>query len=280
MTAATSETLTGRVWRALATVVDPELDEPITGLGFVSDVQVRLHDDGGHAVAVRLRLPTSLPKRPEASRPGTATGPENCLLPAGLVSTGTVCAPNFAYLMVADAHDAVLALPSVGTVEVVLEDHFAAEEINAGVAASSGFSGSFPGQANGELAELRLTFRRKAHLACLERAVRRLVGEGWQIDALTAGRLGDVPESPERSSLLRRRAELGLPTDPGSPLLVEDTGEAIAPDRVAARLRFAKAVRVSIEGNAGLCRGLLHTRYPHIAEEARIAGTAREEVSP
>jgi hypothetical protein len=26
-------------------------------------------------------------------------------------------------------------------------------------------------------------------------------------------------------------------------------------------LRFAKTVRVSIEGNAGLCRGLLETRY-------------------
>ncbi|WP_329062547.1 iron-sulfur cluster assembly protein [Amycolatopsis sp. NBC_01480] len=263
MTAATSETLTARVWRALATVVDPELDEPITGLGFVSDVQVRLHDDGGHAVAVRLRLPTYLPKRPEASRSGAATSPENCFLPAGSVSTSTVCAPNFAYLMVADAHDAVLALPSVGTVEVVLEDHFAAE---------SGFGGAFPGQGGGEPAELRLTFRRKAHLACLERAVRRLVGEGWQIDALSAGRLGDVPESPERESLLRRRAELGLSTDPGSPLLVEDDGEAVAPERVAGRLRFAKAVRVSIEGNSGLCRGLLHTRYP----ETR---TAREEVS-
>jgi metal-sulfur cluster biosynthetic enzyme len=249
MTAATSETLTALVWRALATVVDPELDEPITGLGFVSDVQVRLHDDGGHAVAVRLRLPTYF------------------------------CAPNFAYLMVADAHDAVLALPSVGTVEVVLEDHFAAEEINAGVAAESGFGSAFPGQANGELAELRLTFRRKAHLACVERAVRRLVGEGWQIDALSAGRLGDVPESPERESLLRRRAELGLSTDPGSPLLVEDNGEAVAPERVAGRLRFAKAVRVSIEGNSGLCRSLLHTRYPHIAEETRIAGEARQEVS-
>ena len=34
-----------------------------------------------------------------------------------------------------------------------------------------------------------------------------------------------------------------------------------------ARLRFAKAVRVSIDGNAAFCRGLLHTRYPNIADE-------------
>jgi hypothetical protein len=30
---------------------------------------------------------------------------------------------------------------------------------------------------------------------------------------------------------------------------------------VVEHLRFARTVRVSIEGNAGLCRGLLATRY-------------------
>ena len=39
---------------ALATVVDPELDEPITDLGFVRSVQV-----GPGSVEVHLRLPTS-----------------------------------------------------------------------------------------------------------------------------------------------------------------------------------------------------------------------------
>ncbi|GAA3565546.1 iron-sulfur cluster assembly protein [Amycolatopsis ultiminotia] len=237
MTAATRETLTSRVRRALATVTDPELDEPITELGFVAGIEVRLREDRGHEVSVRLRLPTSF------------------------------CAPNFACLMVADAHDAVLALPSVDAVDIVLEDHFAAEEINAGVAASAGFGGVFPGQAGGELTELRETFRRKAHLACLELAVRKLVEQGWQVDALGAGSLGDVPDSPERRSLLRRRADLGLPTDPAAPLLVGDDGGPVTADRVATRLRFAKAVRVGIEGNAGLCRGLLHTRYPRRAEE-------------
>ena len=45
------------------------------------------------------------------------------------------CAPNFAFLMVADAYDAVSALPGVRTTEVVLEDHFASDAINGGVAA-------------------------------------------------------------------------------------------------------------------------------------------------
>jgi metal-sulfur cluster biosynthetic enzyme len=215
------------IWDALATVRDPELDEPITELGFVSEAEV--HE--GH-VSVRLRLPTYF------------------------------CAPNFAYLMVADACDAVRAVPGVVTADVRLEDHFASEEINAGVAGGAGFAGSFPGEACGELGELRLTFRRKAYLASLDRLGTRLTAEDRQPVRL---RLGEVPESPELARLLRRRAELGLDCSPGSPLLLDERGEPIPADQAALRLRFARAVRVSIEGNADFCRGLLHTRYPESA---------------
>ncbi|WIX75819.1 iron-sulfur cluster assembly protein [Amycolatopsis carbonis] len=159
MTAATAETLTSRVWRALADVVDPEFHEPITDLGFVAGVHVRLHNDRGHSVSVRLRLPVYF------------------------------CAPNFAYLMVADAHDAVLRLPSVDTVDIVLEGRCAGEEVTA-----ASFGGPVPEQVGGELAELPPGFRREAHLACMERAVRKLVDEGWQVDA---------HQTRERESLLR-----------------------------------------------------------------------------
>lgn len=236
MTAATMETVTGWVWRALGTVVDPELDEPITDLGFVERAEVTLADDGHH-VDIGLRLPTYF------------------------------CAPNFAYLMVADAHDAVAAVPGVAAVSVRLRDHFAAEEINAGVAARAGFTGSFPGDADGELDELRRTFRRKAHTACIERAWRRLLADGWQVDALADVKLADVPPSPERASLLRRRDELGLPTTPDSPLLVDDDGKPVPEDKAGTRLRFAQAVRVSIDGNAHFCRGMLHTRYGDTQKE-------------
>ncbi|MFI6600492.1 iron-sulfur cluster assembly protein [Nonomuraea sp. NPDC050536] len=215
------------IWDALATVRDPELDEPITELGFVSEVEV--HE--GH-VSVRLRLPTYF------------------------------CAPNFAYLMVADACDAVRAIPGVVSVDIRLEDHFAAHEINAGVAEGARFTGSFPGEARGELDELRLTFRRKAYLASLDRLGTRLTAEGLQPARL---RLGDVPESPELAGLLRRRAELGLDCSPQSPLLLDQCGEPIPAEEAALRLRFARAVRVSIEGNADFCRGLLHTRYSEAA---------------
>ena len=61
------------VLAALDTVRDPELDEPVTALGFVASCTVSADGDA----EVQLRLPTYF------------------------------CAPNFAFLMVADAYDAV-----------------------------------------------------------------------------------------------------------------------------------------------------------------------------
>jgi len=203
--------MTTALWDALGTVVDPELDQPVTDLGFVSEAVVT----AGHA-HVRLRLPTYF------------------------------CAPNFAYLMVADAYDAVRAMPSVTTVDVGLEDHFAAAEINAGVAAAAGFAGSFPD--GGDLAELRLTFQRKAYLASLDRL---LVFSG------ATSTIAQVPPSPALDALLSRRATLGLDCSPDSPLLLDEHGKEMTP----LRLRHARSVRLSIDGNAGFCRGLLRTRY-------------------
>jgi hypothetical protein len=139
--------------------------------------------------------------------------------------------------------------------------------------AEKGFGSAFPrqgvGNARDDLEELRLTVRRKAHLACLERTCRQLIRAGWQVDALADTMLGDVPDSPERESLLRRRADLGIPNGPEAPLLVESTGERVSADELPGKLRFAKAVRISIEGNSGPRRGLLDPRLQQMAEEAQ-----------
>jgi metal-sulfur cluster biosynthetic enzyme len=211
---------------ALSVVRDPELDESITSLDFVASVIV-----SGTAVTVELRLPTYF------------------------------CAPNFAYLMVADAHDAVTAVPGVDHVVVRLIDHFASDEINAGIAAGRGFAGSFPGLADDELAELRVTFRRKAHRASQERCASALVRSGWTVDALTSATLGDVSPGPDLDRLRRRRIELGLSATDDAPLLVDDAGEPIPALDLPAQLRFARTTRISIEGNAAFCRGLLDVRY-------------------
>ncbi|WP_207842299.1 iron-sulfur cluster assembly protein [Williamsia soli] len=219
-----------KVWEALGTVQDPELDEPITDLKFVTTVEIDRGERGAE-VSIRLRLPTYF------------------------------CAPNFAYLMVADAYDAVAALPEVSRTWVRLDDHFASDEINSGVAARAGFVGSFPIEAIGELEELRQTFQRKAYLASLDRMTKRLATDGVEFDAYTSLRIGDLPAGLETDSLMRRRRDVGLPVTEMSLVMVEHDGERMSADRLPKRLRFAKSVRVSIEGNGIFCRGLLETRY-------------------
>jgi metal-sulfur cluster biosynthetic enzyme len=217
--------MTGRseVLDALSGVRDPELDEPVTALGFVSNLEIE-----GDAVSVRLRLPTFF------------------------------CAPNFAYLMVADAREAVLSVPGVRRVSVVLDDHYASEELNAGGA----FDEAFPDETEGpDLEELRTVFRRKSFVSRQEQLCRALLSEGRSPLELAAMRLGDLPPSQYLDKYLERRSELGLDVSEGAPLVVDPDGNRIPEEAVVQHLRFARTVRVSIEGNAELCRGLLETRY-------------------
>ncbi|NMM90086.1 metal-sulfur cluster biosynthetic enzyme [Rhodococcus sp. SRB_17] len=215
------------VLEALATVTDPELDEPITELGFVRSVM--LDDDG---VTVHLRLPTAF------------------------------CSPNFAYLMASDAQDALRTVENVGRVRVLLDDHHDSDKINTGLAADAGYVGTFGSEAQESLVELRNIFLRKAHTAAMERCVaahvKRTTMDINDIHRLT---LRDLPESKEKSALLRRRISIGLSMCPNSRVLVDDAGLAIPPEAVPLRLRFARSVRISMEGNAHFCRGLLATRY-------------------
>jgi metal-sulfur cluster biosynthetic enzyme len=217
-----------RLLAALETVRDPELDEPITSLGFVTSCTVSADGDA----EVRLRLPTYF------------------------------CAPNFAYLMVADAYDVVSVLPGVRLTTVVLEDHFASDVINDGVAAQAGFVRSFDGEAVAELDQLRAKFLRKAVMAGTDQVCRPLLAAGKDPAALLAMTLGEVPPSRPLSRLRERRAGLGLPAGDQAPLLIDPvTGAAVTADALPLHLRKAKVTRVSIEANSGICRGMLRHRY-------------------
>ena len=224
----TSAIMGSRILAALAEVRDPELDEPITVLGFVASAEVS--EDG--TAEVHLRLPTYF------------------------------CAPNFAYLMVADAYDSVSALDGIRRAEVVLDDHFAAGAINDGVAARAGFARSFTGEAAGELDDLRADFLRKSVLAGTDVVCRPLVSAGATPDDLAAAVLGDVPGSPALDRLRRRRRELGLPAGDDAPLLIEPrTGAPIGTGAVPLHLRKARLTRTSLDANTGICRGMLRHRY-------------------
>jgi len=176
------------------------------------------------------------------------------------------CAPNFAYLMVADAYEAVAGVAGLTEIDVALVDHFAAEQINAGVAARAGFATSFPGEAvNDDLEALRSTFTRKAFLAGQDRVARALIADGYVVEQLLLLRVGEVPRSPDFSRMVERRRELGIPAGPTAPFLVDEEGRPIDRERLPVHLRFARATRVSIDANTGLCRGLLATRYGQAA---------------
>jgi len=212
---------------ALSGVRDPELDEPITELAFVSELQIE-----GDAVSVRLRLPNYF------------------------------CAPNFAYLMAADAKAAVLSVSGVRRARIVLDEHYASREINGGVNEEKGFDGAFPDETESpDLEELRNIFRRKSFVARQEKLCRVLLAESHSPANLAEMRLGEVPSSEALEKYLERRAELGLNASPEAPLLVDPGGKRVPKEAVIQHLRFARTVGVSIEGNAEVCRGLLATRY-------------------
>ena len=222
---------------ALSGVRDPELDEPITDLDFVSSLEIE--DD---AATIRLRLPTYF------------------------------CAPNFAYLMVADAQAAAVSVPGIERATVFLDDHYASEEINGGVNEERGFDGAFPKETESpDLEGLRTIFRRKSFVSRQEQLCRTLRADGHPPEELANMKLEDLPPSDEFEKYLERRAELGLDVSAGAPLVVDPDGNRVPEDAVVQHLRFAKTVRVSIEGNAGLCRGLLSVRYGIPQREEKTA---------
>ena len=160
--------------------------------------------------------------------------------------------------MVADAREAVLSVPGVRTARVALDDHYASEELNANEA----FDAAFPGETAGpDLGELRNTFRRKSFVSRQEQLCRTLLSEGRSARELGGMKLGDVSPSKDFDTYLDRRQELGLDVSGAAPLVVDPDGRRVPEEAVVAHLRFARTVRVSIEGNAGLCRGLLEVRY-------------------
>ena len=112
----------------------------------------------------------------------------------------------------------------------MLDDHFAAAEINGGVAARAGFVGSFGEPGRGRAGQLRADFLRKAVLAGTDRVCRPLLPAGRTPAELAGLRLGELPGTPELDRLRARRAELGLPAGDDAPLLVDaTTGAPVEP---------------------------------------------------
>ncbi len=215
---------------ALDRVTDPELDESVVDLGFITGITVAQTG----AVAVNFRLPTYW------------------------------CAANFSYLMASDMRDAVAALPWVTEVAVVLDEHMFVEAINDGVAGNKDFREAFPAEAQMDLSSIRLNFGLKSFERRQEVLLRHLLGQGFEpemILALDIAGLSRIALDAEgvlgRARYLERRELAGnLPH-----AFVARDGALIAPQTLAIYLRNIRRVGLNAEFNGALCRGLLAARY-------------------
>ncbi len=220
----------------LDTVTDPELDESVTALGFIKDIAIDVAGD----VEISFRLPTYW------------------------------CSANFAYLMTDDMRGAVGALPWVRAVRPRLLDHMYAEAINEGVARGASFKDVFGAEITDDTLEaLRLKFLRKSFQRRQEAVLRALLEVSWTPAALVRLRVGElgalVLQAPEWPTLRQRYVEMRTrlartPLGGDDPAFVTLDGAPLVPERLVAHLETLRAVRLNMEFNGAICRGLLAAR--------------------
>lgn len=231
------------VWERLEQVVDPELDEPVTELDFVTHVDV----DEGDRVKIGFRLPTYW------------------------------CAPNFAFMMVDDLRSAASELPWVNAVSVELGEHMYADTINQGVAQGRSFQEAFGEEADGGLDEVRRTFLLKAFQRRQEALLLHLLETGHGAEWIVGLTIGDLermmlaedasPDTPANAGfrkLARRyllRRSVPGPFDAGSRVFVTTADEPLQVEGFAVYVKGLRRVRVNAEFNGALCRGLLAVRF-------------------
>lgn len=221
------------VWMRLSLVTDPELDEAVTDMGFIESYEIM---DGGH-VHVAFRLPTFW------------------------------CSPNFAFMMGHDMRASVMALPWVKRVDVVLGEHMYVDQINRGVNGGLSFQETFGDAANGELDEIRQTFRRKAFQWRQEALLTDLLNRGHEAETLvswTIERLRESSASEAAQHLITRyleRRDLSGPFGGTDRAFVTLDGTPLVAGSMTDYLRKIRRIRTNAEFNGALCRRLLDERF-------------------
>jgi len=138
--------LEAEILQCLEHVIDPELDEPVTAMGFVESVRVGRDEQ---SVEVEFRLPTYW------------------------------CSPNFAFLMAFDMRIEIEKLDWVRDTRITLIDHCFGDRINEGVNGNRDFSDVFAEYCNGEdLSALRNQFQEKAFIRRQESVLLALKKQG------------------------------------------------------------------------------------------------------
>ncbi|MGR3377840.1 iron-sulfur cluster assembly protein [Salipiger abyssi] len=227
------------VWECLEMVTDPELDEPITDMGFVE----RLEVIDARRVEVEFRLPTYW------------------------------CSPNFAFLMAFGIRREVGALPWVREVQVWLNDHCFGDQVNEGVNSGRAFGEVFAEYCDGaDLGEVVEKFMAKAFDRRQEVVLRGLRRRGLgaeEIVAMTMGALDRVVFGSEdeirQAARYRDLLETqGLADTPDAPAFPTWDGQPITAADLPAHLDRLRGTRISMEFNGAMCRGLASTRYKEV----------------
>ena len=224
-----------QVRETLVPVCDPELDESVIELGFVTMIDV----DAQGGVDIAFRLPTYW------------------------------CSANFAFLMADDMRRAVAALTWATRVGVHLADHMDDVKINQGLAGGLSFSQTFGAEASGNLEALRRTFEVKAFQRRQEKLLRHLLDAGHTAEALLASSMAQLAALglDEAGQALRTRyvERRGVGAHgvlaPHAGAFVDEHGAGLKADTLPQYLRSMRLVGVNTEFNGALCRGLLQERY-------------------
>lgn len=222
-----------QVWACLQSVTDPELDESVVELNFVTNVDV----DESNTVHIGFRLPTYW------------------------------CAANFSFLMADDMRQAVSKLDWVKGVNVVLGEHMYQDKINTGLQQGLSFEETFGDEADGNLDELRQTFLVKAFQRRQVALLNCLTAAGHmpeKLIVLTLGALECLPLEAEGQKLVQRyfeRRHVVGPIRPDALAFITCEGAALKSETYAAYVSGLRRIGVNAEFNGALCRGLLAVRF-------------------
>lgn len=227
------------VWQRLDLVPDPELDEPITEMGFVESVEV----SDEKSVKVEFRLPTYW------------------------------CSPNFAFLMALGIRRQVMSLPWVAQTTVQLNDHCFGDEVNEGVNSGRNYHEVFAQYCDGaDLDEVEEKFASKAFDRRQETVLLGLRELGYSPEDIVAMTLDGLQkiefrgkeELRQKPRYLELLTDRGLATQPHDLAFPTWEGEPIEASALVEHLGRLRSTRINMEFNGAMCRGLAKTRYKEV----------------
>ena len=227
------------VWACLARVNDPELDEPLTELGFVERVAVT--DD--QRVEVGFRLPTYW------------------------------CSPNFAFLMAFGIRREIETLDWVQGFRVELYDHCFGDQVNEGVNNGRAFNEVFAEYCDGaNLDAVAEKFLAKGFDRRQEAVLVELRSHGLSAEQIVSMTLSEfdrtafrndeaIKQKPRYRELLLSRKLAERPEDPA---FLTWGGQTLTVGTLPQHLDRLRLTRLNMEFNGAMCRDLAATRYKEV----------------